>query len=88
MKVEVSRERKRDKRVEEEVLPSDPKLRKVSQSCQVKGERMALSMVAMVVASLVVGSAIASELSIATETRKDYTVHSHDKKVNFKIVFS
>ena len=26
MKVEVSRERKRDKRVEEEVLPSDPKL--------------------------------------------------------------
>ena len=43
---------------------------------------MEMNMVAMAVASLVVGNAIASELSVATETRKDYTVHSHDKKVN------
>ena len=59
----------------------------MSKSCQVRGERMALKVVAMAVVSLLVGNAIASELSIATETRKDYTVHSHDKKVNIRVVF-
>merc|ERR1712088_664882 len=33
------------------------------------------------VAAIVVGDAIANELSVATEARRDYTVHSHDKKV-------
>jgi len=44
-------------------------------------ERMALTLVAMAVVSLLVGKAISSELSVATEARRDFTVHSHDKKV-------
>ena len=50
-------------------------------------ERMAMNLVAMAVA-IVVGDAIANELSVATETRRDYTVHSHDKKVKIQKSFS
>ena len=49
---------------------------------------MEMNMVAMAVASLVVGNAIASELSVATEARRDFTVHSHDKKVKIQKSFS
>ena len=48
---------------------------------------MAVNLVAMAVASLLVGGAIASELSAATEARRDYTVHSHDKKVRMFFFF-
>ena len=48
---------------------------------------MAVNLMAMAVASLLVGNAIASELSVATEARRDYTVHSHDKKVKIQNVF-
>ena len=46
---------------------------------------MALNLVAMAMA-IVVGDAIANELSVATETRRDYTVHSHDKKVKIHLL--
>ena len=49
-------------------------------------ERMALTLVAMAVVSLLVGKAISSELSVATEARRDFTVHSHDKKVKIQKV--
>ena len=49
---------------------------------------MALTLVAMAVASLLVGKAISSELSVATEARRDFTVHSHDKKVKIQKSFS
>ena len=51
-------------------------------------ERMALTLVAMAVASLLVGKTISSELSVATEARRDFTVHSHDKKVKIRKSFS
>ena len=43
---------------------------------------MALSLVAVASLVVAIGAAVASELSVATEARRDYTVHSHDKKVN------
>ena len=43
---------------------------------------MALSLVAVAILVVAIGAAVASELSVATEARRDYTVHSHDKKVN------
>ena len=46
---------------------------------------MALNLVAVAMA-IVVGDAIANELSVATETRRDYTVHSHDKKVKIHLL--
>ena len=49
---------------------------------------MALTLVAMAVVSLLVGKAISSELSVATEARRDFTVHSHDKKVKIRKSFS
>ena len=49
---------------------------------------MALTLVAMAVVSLLVGKAISSELSVATEARRDFTVHSHDKKVTIRKSFS
>ena len=49
---------------------------------------MALTLVAMAVVSLLVGKAISSELSVATEARRDFTVHSHDKKVKIQKSFS
>ena len=49
---------------------------------------MALTLVTMAVVSLLVGKAISSELSVATEARRDFTVHSHDKKVKIRKSFS
>ena len=46
---------------------------------------MVLNLVTMAMA-IVVGDAIANELSVATETRRDYTVHSHDKKVKIHLL--
>ena len=47
---------------------------------------MALNLVTMAMA-IVVGDAIANELSVATETRRDYTVHRYLISYTSSILF-